>query len=116
MSGHEIELTIERIVLHDLPAVPRHRLLAAIEDALQRLVSESGLPADMAVDAITVPAASVQIEPGASVETMAGQIARSVYASLRPATGGLQSGNTMPLGIRQPGAEGWSQPAEGNHA
>lgn len=103
MSAHEIELTIERIVLHDLPDVPRHRLLSAIEDALQRLLAADGLPADLAAKPISVPVAGVEVVPGASIDTMAAQIARSIMASLRPGTEGVRPG-AVPRG-----AESFSQ-------
>lgn len=99
MSGHEIELTIERIVLHDLPAVPRQRLVSAIEDALLRLLAADGLPADLAAESIGLPAASIEVMPGASIETMAGQIARSIMTSLRPGMEGVPPG-AVPRGAQ----------------
>ena len=90
MSTPEIELTIERMVLHDLPAVPRHRLLSAIEDALLRLLAADGLPANLALEPISVPIAGVEVAPGASIDVMAGQIAQSIrqQRQLSPGLGG----------------------------
>lgn len=92
MSTSEIELTIERIVLHDLPAVPQHRLVSAIEDALQRLLADRNLPAELATAPISLPATSVEVMPGASIEIMAGQIARSILSGLPGNPGGVPSG------------------------
>ncbi len=109
MKASQLELTIAQLILHDAPPVAQHHLLAAIEEALQRLLAARGLPADMARDTITVPAASVQIEPGASVETLASQIAQSVYASLQPGADGA-----APVERHQSDAPGWAQPGEEN--
>lgn len=113
MSTHEIELTIERIVLHDLPAVPRHRLLSAIEDALLRLLAADGLPADLAAEPISVPVAGVEVTPGASIDAMAGQIAQSIVNNLK--TGGVATlPSSAPLGSRAASGQPLSRPAGGN--
>lgn len=116
MSTHEIELTIERIVLHDLPAVPRQRLVSAVEDALSGLMTGLDLPPGLAVESISLPAASIEVAPDASIETMAGQIARAIMASLRPSMAVGSFGAAALSGPRAPGTPGWSQQQEGNHA
>lgn len=108
MSGHEIELTIERIVLHDLPAVPRHRLTSAIEDALLRLLATHDLPAELAAEPLNLPAATIEVMPGTSVDAMAGQIAQSIVTSLK--TGG----SAAPPGSQPASGQPSSRPAEGS--
>lgn len=109
MSAHEIELTIERIVLHDLPAVPRHRLVHALEEALLRLLAAHELPAELAAEPLNLPAATIEVTPGASVDVMAGQIAQSIVASLK--TGG----SAASPGAQPAGGQPLSRPAEGGH-
>ncbi len=92
MSTSEIELTIERIVLHDLPAVPRHRLVSAIEEALLHLLATHDLPAILATEPVNLGAATIEVRPGTSVDAMAAQIAQSIATSLRAGMEGVPSG------------------------
>ena len=73
-------------------------------------------PAELAAEPISLPAASIEVTPGASIETMAGQIARSIMASLRPGMGAGSFEAAALSGPRAPGTPGLSQPGEGNHA
>ena len=77
-----IELQIEELILHDLPYDQRHRVAAAIEQALTRLLAERGLPAGFAEDMPPLRAAPVGVNPRLSAESMGQQVAQSVYAQL----------------------------------
>ncbi len=110
MSTHEIELTIERIVLHDLPAVARHRLMSAIEDALLRLLATHELPPELAAEPLNLPAATIEVMPGTSVDAMAGQIAQSIVTSLKTGSAAAPS-SSAPPGSRSPTGQPLPRPA-----
>lgn len=113
MSGHEIELMIERIVLHDLPTVPRHRLVSAIEDALLRLLATDDLPAELATEPVNLPVATIEVTPGVSIDAMSGQIAQSIVNNLK--TGGVATQpSSAPLASRAASGQPLSRPAGGN--
>ena len=112
MSAHEIELTIERIVLHDLPAVPRHRLVHALEEALLRLLAAHELPAELVAKPLNLPAATIEVMPGTGVDAMAAQIAQSIVTSLKTGGSATPSGSAPP-GSQPPFGQSWSRPAEG---
>lgn len=84
-----IELQIEELILHDLPYDQRHRVAAAIEQALMRLLAERGVPPSFEVGMRPVDAGTVYVSPHLTAETMGLQVAHSIYnqlsASSRPA-------------------------------
>jgi hypothetical protein len=78
----ELELHIERLVLHDLPGHQRHRIAAAITAELERLVAEQGLPPGMAASgSIELPSADITVTAGARPEAIGRQVAQSLYRS-----------------------------------
>jgi len=77
-----IELQIEELVLHDLPYDQRHRVAAAIEQALTRLLAEHGLPAGFQEGMPPLSAAPVGVNPRLSAESIGQQVAQSVYVQL----------------------------------
>ncbi len=113
MSAHEIELTIERIVLHDLPAVPRQRLGHALEEALLCLLATHELPAELAAEPLNLPAATIEVLPGASVDALAAHIAQSIVTSLRAGTDAVLPG-AVPRSAQSFSQAQRSEMAQGN--
>jgi hypothetical protein len=92
-----LELSIDQLILPDLPLVHRERVAAAIEQELARLWAEQGSPPGLDAGApITLNASSVQAAAGARPEAIGAQVARSIYSSLAGSEGppGLPGGST----------------------
>ena len=77
-----IELQIEELILHDLPYDQRHRVAAAIEQALTRLLIESGVPSGFQEGMPPLNAVPVGVNPRLSAESIGQQVAQSVYVQL----------------------------------
>ncbi|HEX9372632.1 MAG TPA: hypothetical protein VF897_16595 [Roseiflexaceae bacterium] len=79
-----IELSIEKLILHDMPLAQRHQVAAAIEQELARLLAERGVPPDLAARGGSIPidAARVEISAGLRPEAIGAQVAESIYGSL----------------------------------
>jgi hypothetical protein len=86
-----LELTIERLILHDMPDSDRYQIAAAIEAALTRLLSERGVPPGLAQQrhAAYVEGGSLRLAPGSTVETLGVEVAQAIYDGL--ARGGAAS-------------------------
>ena len=92
-----LELTIERLILPDLPPPYRGRVTAAIEEELARLWREQGPPPGVDAGAsITLNTSCVQLVSDARPEAMGAQVARSIYSSLAGGEGppGWTGGST----------------------
>jgi hypothetical protein len=74
-----IELEIDELVLHGLPAGQPERIAAAIEAELLRLLEEGGLPPTLAAGAALE---EVQVAVGAQTGDLGEQIAGAIYTSL----------------------------------
>jgi hypothetical protein len=81
---HAIELHIERLVLHNLPALDRGALGAAVERELVRLLAEGGLPGPLAQGGARAQLSGGEFElaPGAGAEAIGAQVARAVYGGI----------------------------------
>jgi hypothetical protein len=77
-----IELQIEELILHDLPYDQRHRVAAAIEQALTRMLAERGLPAGFSEGMPSIDAGTVYISPHRTAETVGLQVADWIYRQL----------------------------------
>ncbi len=77
-----IELRIEELILHDLPYDQRHRVAAAIEQALVHLLTERGVPADYQEGMPPIDTAAIGVNPRLSAESIGQQVAQSVYAQI----------------------------------
>jgi hypothetical protein len=86
-----IELQIEELVLHDLPYDQRHRVAAAIEQALARLLAERGAPPGFTEGMPPIEGGTVRVNPNLTAESMGMQVADSIYGQ-------------WAAGIREPGA------------
>jgi hypothetical protein len=76
-----IDLQIEELILHDLPYDQRHRVAAAIEQALTRLLAESGAPDGWAGREPVTPG-PITVNPRLSAEVIGMQVANSIYGQL----------------------------------
>jgi hypothetical protein len=79
-----IELHIEELVLEGLPSRDRDRIGMAVETALARLLEERGLPPALALgeSAADISAGDIDIQPGATPESIGEQIALVLYEGL----------------------------------
>jgi hypothetical protein len=77
-----IELQIEELILHDLPYDQRHRVAAAIEQELTRLLGERGLPAGFSEGMPPIDVGTVYISPHRTAETVGLQVANWIYRQL----------------------------------
>ncbi len=79
-----VELRIEELVLHGVPAGDRLRVADAFERELSRIIAERGLPPGLdrpvAVGSLAAPDLSVQ--RGAAPRAMGESLAGAVYESL----------------------------------
>jgi hypothetical protein len=92
-----LELTIERLILPDLPLVFRERVAAALERELARLWAEQGpLPGVEAGEPLALSASTIQVTAGARPDEIGAQVAQSIYTSLAGGEGGpgWPGGNT----------------------
>lgn len=77
-----VELRIEELILHDLPYDQRHRVAAAIEQELKRLLAEHGAPPGFDDGTPPVDAGTVHVSPNLTAESMGIQVAGSIYGQL----------------------------------
>ncbi|HEX2095733.1 MAG TPA: hypothetical protein VHG28_25265 [Longimicrobiaceae bacterium] len=97
-----VELSIERLILHGLDPTDGHGLRAAVEAELVRLIAEEGLPPRFAAggEVARLPGGVFEVPAGAKPAEVAAQVARAVYSGMgggRPGVGaepGTQVGRT----------------------
>jgi hypothetical protein len=92
-----LELTIDHLILPDLPLVYRERVIAALEGELARLWAEQGPSSGVeAGEPLALSASSVQVAAGARPDEIGAQVAQSIYTSLVGGGGGpgWPGGNT----------------------
>ena len=79
-----IELRIEELVLHGFAPGDRHRVGAAVERELARLLAERGLPPGLVrgADLSRLDGGSFAVAPGAGAEAIGARVARAVYGRL----------------------------------
>jgi hypothetical protein len=84
-----LELSIDHLILPDLPLVFRERVAAALERELARLWVEQGPPTGVeAGEPLALSASTVQVAAGARPEAIGAQVAQSIYTSLAGGGGG----------------------------
>lgn len=81
-SGRNVELHIEELILHDLPYDQRHRVAAAVERELGRMLQEQGIPAGWQEGMPPLNSGPVQVNPRQSAESIGQQVAQSVYGQM----------------------------------
>ena len=83
VSRPNVDLRIEQLVLHDIPAHQRHQIAAEVERELARLLGEDAAVLGQAGGKpVELPAHAVQVAAGARPDAIAAQVARSIYAAL----------------------------------
>jgi hypothetical protein len=86
-----IQFHIEELVLHGFPAGERHRIAAAMEQELGRLVAAQGLAGvRQSVELERVQGGVMQVVAGQQPQATGVQIARSVFRNLRQQTRAAQ--------------------------
>lgn len=80
-----IDLHIEELILEDFRPSDRHRIGAAVERELARLLAERGLPSGLAqgADLPRLDGGSFEAKPGARPEAVGRQVAGAVYGGLK---------------------------------
>jgi hypothetical protein len=85
-----LELSIDHLILPDLPAVHRARVAVALEQELARLWAEQGPPPGVeAGERLALSASTIQVVAGARSDEIGAQVARSIYTSLVGGGGSL---------------------------
>ncbi len=85
MGAVKIDLHIEELVLEGFRAADRHRIGAAVERELARLLTERGLPPGLAqgADLARLDGGGFEAKPGARPEAVGAQVAGAVYGGLK---------------------------------
>jgi hypothetical protein len=82
--NQKIDLHIGELILRDVPYALRHRIAAAVEHELGRLLSEQALPPSI-IQGGHIPQIDIgtmQLAPDAKPDDIGAQIAQSVYGNL----------------------------------
>jgi len=79
-----VDLHIEELVLEGFAPGDRHRIGAAVERELARLIVERGVPAGLAAggEAQRVDGGSFEVKPGGRAESVGRQVAGAVYGGM----------------------------------
>ena len=80
----KVEIEIERLVLHGVPAPRREAVGAAVRAELGRLVAERGVPASLRAGGalVRVDGGSVTVAPDASPRALGAGVAGAVYRGI----------------------------------
>ena len=81
----KIDLHIEELVLEGFRASDRHRIGAAVERELTRLLMERGLPPGLAAGGETakLDGGSLEMKPGGRAEGVGRQVGNAIYGGLK---------------------------------
>ena len=84
MNQAKIDLHIGELILRDVPYALRHRIAAAVEQELARLLSEQDLPPTIMQGGYfpQIDIGTMQLAPDAKPDAIGAQIAQSVYRNL----------------------------------
>lgn len=81
-----INLHIEELILHGFAREGRYAIGGALQNELQRLITEQGLPQVLQEGEVNhlaqLHADNVVVQPGTGAEAIGTQLARSLYAGL----------------------------------
>jgi len=80
-----IELHIGELVLEGFPRLDEAQLGAAVQEALERLIAERGMPASLARNGriANLDRGAFGVAPGANAQMIGTQIAQAVYGGLQ---------------------------------
>lgn len=81
----DIELHIERLILHDFDPADRLGIQTAVYRELTRLFSERGVPAGLekGISASSLNGGEFDVSEGAKSEAIGAQVAQNIYGGLR---------------------------------
>lgn len=82
MSGANLHLTIEHLVLPDMPPSQRRRVVEIVEQELERLWVERGMPSTAAGGLLAMENARIEVAAGADTLAMGRQVAHAIYGQL----------------------------------
>ena len=84
MSGANIDLHIEELVLHGFSTGDRYRIADALQVELTRLISEQGLASPLmnGGEIQRIDAGAFEMQPGSRGNVVGGQIAQTVHQGL----------------------------------
>lgn len=79
-----LELKIDDLVLHGLPAFDKDRIARAMQGELERLFAERGVPAFLQSggSVASINGESIQVAPNSSPESVGVQVARALYGGM----------------------------------
>jgi hypothetical protein len=83
-SDYDLELAIERLVLHGIAPQDRHRLGAALQQELTRLLTEQGIPPRLtqASALAQLKVSPCEVSADARPEAIGTQLAQTIYQGL----------------------------------
>lgn len=81
MTAKSVTLHIDELILHGFAPGDRHRIGAAVQQELSRLLTEQGSPTVSGRHAV-VNAAPIEVRSNARAEAIGGDIARAVHKGL----------------------------------
>lgn len=81
---NRIEVDIDELVLHGFAPSDRHRIKAAVERELGRLLIDQGAPAALTQtgEIATLDGGTVEVAPGSHADALGTQVARALYGGL----------------------------------
>ena len=84
MIPQNIEVHIEELVLHGFASKDRYAIGEAVQQELQRLFTEQGLPESLAAgyEIAALNGGAFPVKPGTKANKIGAQVAQSVYAGL----------------------------------
>ena len=101
-----IELHIEQLMLHGFAPSDRHRIGAAIQQELARLLAEQGIPPGLAQGKTIgqLDGGAFEMKAGTSPRVIGAHIAQAIYGGLQYESADAIAGQTASQDIVYPGA------------
>jgi hypothetical protein len=82
MANNNIELHIEKLMLHGFSPSDRHRIGEAVEVELTRLFTEQGISMTKGGEFARLDGGQFNVAPNSNANTIGSQVAQSVYNSM----------------------------------
>ena len=79
---HNIELHIEKLMLHGFSPSDRHRIGEAVELELTRLFTEQGISLTKGGELSSMDGGQFNVAPSSKAEVIGSQVAQSVYKNM----------------------------------
>lgn len=89
LPASRIDLTIDELVLYDMPRAGRYQIAETLERELADLIATRGVPAALqGGDLPTIGAPALRLTPGVTPEAIGRQLAHALYEGLERCTPG----------------------------